>query len=109
MKILLTTLTGLLNGALGNLLNAILTGITGGVAPGECSVLNLSLGPLDLNVPGLLVHLDNCRGGPLTVTITAHHGALLGNLLCSLVNSGQITLGSLPGDIITAILNRGPL
>jgi len=50
-----------------------------------CDVLNLSLGPVDLNVLGLGVHLDDCNDGPVTVDITAVKGeGLLGNLLCGL-------------------------
>jgi hypothetical protein len=105
---LLTSVRGLLNGALDSLLGAALTGITGGAAPGECSVLNLTLGPLHLNVLGLLVDLDNCSGGPVTVTISAHHGALLGNILCNLTNHG-LSIGTLLSDILSSILNSGPL
>jgi hypothetical protein len=50
-------------------------------APGTvCSILDLTLGPLDLNVLGLLVHLDRLR-----LTITAvRGGGILGDLLCGL-------------------------
>ena len=96
------------DGALESLLNSVLQSITGGAAPGECSVLSLTLGPVNLNLLGLAVNLDNCSGGPVTVTISAHHGALLGNLLCNLTNHG-LTLGSLLGDILGALLNTGPL
>ena len=50
-------------------------------APGTvCSILDLVLGPLDLNLLGLLVHLDRLR-----LTITAvRGGGLLGDLLCGL-------------------------
>lgn len=58
----------------------------GGPAAGECDILNLAIGPVDLNLLGLNVHLDNCEGGPVTVDITAERGPgnLLGNLLCGL-------------------------
>lgn len=46
--------------------------------------LSLALGPLDLNLLGLRVELDDCDGGPVTVDITAIPGGLLGDLLCSL-------------------------
>jgi hypothetical protein len=50
-----------------------------------CSVLSLAVGPLDLNVLGLEVELDDCAGGPVTVDITAiPGGGLLGDLLCGL-------------------------
>ena len=50
-------------------------------APGEiCNVLDLVLGPLDLNLLGLMIHLDRVR-----LTITADpNGGILGSLLCSL-------------------------
>jgi len=52
-----------------------------------CEVLSLSLGPLDLNLLGLRVELDDCSGGPVTLDITADPaGGLLGSLLCSLAN-----------------------
>jgi hypothetical protein len=55
-----------------------LTPAQGGATP----VLDLSLGPVRLNLLGLNVRLDNCQGGPVTVEITATPGGgLLGNLL----------------------------
>jgi hypothetical protein len=52
-----------------------------------CEILSLSLGPLDLNLLGLRVELDNCNNGPVTVDITAEpEGGLLGSLLCGLAN-----------------------
>lgn len=49
-------------------------------APGEiCTVLDLVLGPLDLNLLGLMIHLDRVR-----LLITADpNGGILGSLLCS--------------------------
>jgi hypothetical protein len=47
-----------------------------------CPVLHLMLGPLDLNLLGLLVHLDQ-----VNLTIDADPaGGLLGSLLCSIAN-----------------------
>jgi hypothetical protein len=46
-----------------------------------CPILDLTLGPLDLNLLGLMVHLDKVH-----LTITADStGGVLGSLLCSLV------------------------
>jgi hypothetical protein len=92
-------LTNLLDG-ITDLLNGALGGLTGGDAvsgvtqqqtgPGNgngngnvTNILNLSLGPVDLNLLGLDVELDDCEGGPVTVDITAERGPgrLLGNLL----------------------------
>ena len=50
------------------------------VPPGICTVLDLVLGPLDLNLLGLMVHLDRVQ-----LRITADPtGGLLGSLLCGL-------------------------
>lgn len=50
-----------------------------------CDVLNLALGPLDLNLLGLRVELEDCSGGPVTLDITGDtEGGLLGDLLCAL-------------------------
>ena len=55
------------------------------LAGATCSVLSLALGPLDLNLLGLVVALDDCADGPVTVDITAiQGGGLLGDLLCAL-------------------------
>ena len=60
-------------------------------APGTtCTILDLVLGPLDLNLLGLMVHLDRLR-----LTITAvRGGGILGDLLCGLA-------GGMPGAIPT--------
>jgi hypothetical protein len=53
----------------------------------SCNILNLALGPLDLNLLGLRVELDNCSNGPVTLDVTATPGSgLLGDLLCGLSN-----------------------
>ena len=56
------------------------------VAPGftqvgtDCPILDLVLGPLDLNLLGLMIHLDRLR-----LTIVARRGGgILGDLLCAL-------------------------
>jgi hypothetical protein len=62
---------------------------------GSCQVLFLQLGPLELNVLGLLVELfGETRGDPVTITITAFRGhGILGDLFCSLAGG---TLPPLP-------------
>ena len=49
-------------------------------ASGSCPILHLELGPLDLNLLGVAVHLDKVV---LDVTAQSGPGNLLGNLLCS--------------------------
>jgi len=81
---LTTGLTDVLNGALGALTSP--TNVAGGASVSSTStthILHLAVGPLNLNLLGLQVNLDNCHGGPITVDITAQSGPgnLLGNLL----------------------------
>ncbi|HET7758629.1 MAG TPA: hypothetical protein VFK62_01805 [Gaiellaceae bacterium] len=52
-----------------------------------CQVLDLTLGPLDLNLLGLMVHLDTVH---LTITADSN-GGILGSLLCSLAGGGSPT------------------
>jgi hypothetical protein len=84
---LLNGITGLFNGALGQVTAPTsLAGVTSNAATAAApatSILHLSLGPVDLNLLGLTVHLDNCDNGPVTVDVTAQSGPgnLLGNLI----------------------------
>jgi hypothetical protein len=57
-------------------------------APAACNILNLTLGPLNLNLLGLVVTLNQVH---LTITAVPGAGNLLGNLLCAvagLLNGG---------------------
>jgi len=91
---LLTGLTDVLNSALGARTTTSApptatkpTPSVGDTTPGACDILDLSLGPVDLTLLGLNVHLDNCDDGPVTVDITAIPAdGLLGDLLCSVDN-----------------------
>ncbi|MFL5272402.1 MAG: hypothetical protein ACJ79R_07250 [Anaeromyxobacteraceae bacterium] len=65
-----------------------------------CNVLNLVLGPLDLNLLGLTVHLNQVN---LVVNAVAGAGALLGNLLCAVTN---LLNGGILGGILTTLLNN---
>jgi len=84
LNTVLSGLTQLLNGAVFNPLSS-----SSAFAGAVCPVLNLALGPVDLNLLGLEVSLDNCNNGPVTLSITAVPGAgnLLGNLICALTNA----------------------
>jgi len=80
-------LTGLLNGALTTILTPFSTP-TSQVSVSPTNILHLSVGPVDLNLLGLDVKLNNCANpaGPVTVDINAVPGPgnLLGNLLSDL-------------------------
>jgi hypothetical protein len=103
---LLSGLTNLFNAALPNLNNAILTAIAPGKGRNVCGILSLELGPLTLELLGLVVELDDCNNGPVTVDITAVTGRnnLLGNLLCDLLDGGLINIGSTLQQILNQIL-----
>jgi len=103
---LLTGVTDLLNAALGNLFQSVVTAIDSGAAQHTCGILHLELGPLDLNLLGLGVTLDDCNDGPVIVDITAENGQgnLLGNLLCGLLNGGGINLGTTLQTLLSGIL-----
>ena len=68
----------------------------------SCDVLHLVLGPLDLDLLGLVVHLDRVV---LDITAVPGAGNLLGNLLCAIVGLLDGTgIGGLSG-ILTNLLN----
>jgi hypothetical protein len=81
--------SGLLNGTVtnsaGQIVNTltnvpVTTTITNAAATGSCSVLSLTLGPLHLDLLGLVVDLNQVN---LNITAQRGPGNLLGNLLCS--------------------------
>jgi hypothetical protein len=62
-----------------------------GITQASCEILDLMLGPLDLDLLGLVVHLDRVH---LNITAEPGPGNLLGNLLCAiagLLNPGPLT------------------
>ena len=85
-------LTGVLNGTLTSaagvvtqIVNqAVTLPVGGAAAAGSCQILDLTLGPLDLNLLGLVVHLDRVH---LNITAQSGPGNLLGNLLCGIANA----------------------
>jgi hypothetical protein len=71
----------------------------------SCEILNLVLGPIDLDVLGLVIHLDRVV---LHVTAVPGAGNLLGNLLCAVVGlldgTGIAGLSGILTNILNAIL-----
>ena len=97
---------GTLTNGLTQLLNQVFTRLTSSqaVVGASCDILNLSLGPLDLNLLGLRVELDDCNNGPVTVDVTATPGAgLLGDLLCGLSNLLNPAGGGNPNAILSTL------
>jgi hypothetical protein len=71
-----------------------------------CEILDLTLGPLDLDLLGLVVHLDTVH---LNITAESGPGNLLGNLLCAVAGllDGPTT-GGIGGILnqIVGLLNQ---
>jgi len=65
-----------------------------------CEILHLELGPIDLNLLGLVVHVDR-----IVIDISAQPGPgnLLGNLLCAI--AGLLDQPGAPLSIIADLLN----
>ncbi|MCK9822301.1 hypothetical protein NOCD_02250 [Nocardioides cavernae] len=70
---------------------------------GACDILNLVLGPLDLNLLGLEIHLQRVV---LDIVAVAGAGNLLGNLLCAV--AGLLDGGPLAGLLgqLQTLLNQ---
>jgi hypothetical protein len=73
--------------------------ITQALAAGSCTILNLTLGPLHLDVLGLVIDLNAVH---LTITAQPGAGNLLGNLLCAVAN--LLNGGNIGG--LATLLNR---
>ncbi len=71
-----------------------------GVSAASCDILNLVLGPLDLNLLGLEVHLKQVV---LDIVAVSGAGNLLGNLLCAVAG---LLDGPGPLGQISALLNQ---
>src|SRR4051794_23594720 len=85
----------------------VLTGGTSGAAAlaaatGTCSVLDLTLGPLHLDLLGLVVDLNQIH---LQITAEQGPGNLLGNLLCSVAGLLDNTGGGGLNGLLQAIAN----
>jgi hypothetical protein len=96
-------LSGTLTDALGNVIGTVtgvLVNLLVSVGNTTCEILDLELGPLDLNLLGLMVHLDRIN---LEITAQQGPGNLLGNLLCAIAN--LLNDGNPLTDIV-GLLNR---
>lgn len=94
------TLTATVTDATGAVVGTATSTVTAPVqiaqATGSCQILHLVLGPLDLNLLGLQIHLDRVV---LDITAQQGPGNLLGNLLCAIA-------GLLNAPPTTAILTQ---
>jgi hypothetical protein len=91
---LTNTVTGVVQ-SVSRLVTIPVTSITG-----SCQILHLELGPIDLDLLGLQVHLNRVV---LDITAQSGSGNLLGNLLCAIAN---LLNGGGPLSQIANLLNQ---
>ena len=92
-----TTITGTFTDTAGNVTNFSTTLLDGS---GSCQILHLVLGPLDLNLLGVMVHLNQVV---LDITAQSGPGNLLGNLLCAIAG---LLDSNAPGGLLANLLNQ---
>ena len=94
------TLTLLIGGVVNIVPVIVPVDLSPGATTATCEILHLVLGPLDLNLLGLMVHLNQVV---LDISAQSGPGNLLGNLLCAIANllNHQNPLGGL-----AALLNQ---
>jgi hypothetical protein len=94
------TLTNAAGEVIGTVTNVPITlPVAGATTAGSCQILDLTLGPLDLDLLGLVVHLDTVH---LNITAQSGPGNLLGNLLCAV--AGLLDGGG--GGFLANLLNN---
>jgi len=96
------TITDPATGAVRNFVTQARVPLVTSAVTASCDVLHLVLGPLDLNLLGLNVHLDQVV---LDITAIPGAGNLLGNLLCSIAGLLNGGLGGALGQIV-GLLNQ---
>jgi len=99
------TVTNAAGAVVGTLTNLPLSSLTGGsgiplTAAGTCAILHLTLGPIDLNLLGLVVHTNQIV---LNIDAQSGPGNLLGNLLCTVAH---LLDGNASGNAISNLLNK---
>lgn len=71
--------------------------------PATCPILHLDLGPLNLNLLGLTVHLDRVV---LDVNAVPGPGNLLGNLLCAIAGLlDGVDLSGILGNLLQSLID----
>jgi hypothetical protein len=95
------TLTGTLTDSLGADIGTVSQTLTLPVtATATCDILHLELGPLDLDLLGLVVHLDQIV---LDIDAQSGPGNLLGNLLCAIAG---LLDSNVIGNVLVNLLNQ---
>jgi hypothetical protein len=96
--------TGTLTNAAGEVTNLVGTAVSSVVTPAQtsagCQILDLTLGPLHLDLLGLVVDLNQVH---LNITAQPGPGNLLGNLLCAVTHLLDNTGGA--NNVLQSLLN----
>ena len=92
------TLTNLLGGVIGTVTDLAVTLPVSNLSA-TCDILHLELGPLDLDLLGLVVHLDKVV---LDIDAESGSGNLLGNQLCAVA---RLLDGSASLSAVSSLLN----
>jgi hypothetical protein len=97
------TVTNAAGAVVGSVVQTVSIPVDPAAVTASCEILHLVLGPLDLNLLGLTVHLDQVV---LDISAVPGAGNLLGNLLCSVAN--LLNGGGLSGVLnqIVGLLNQ---
>lgn len=97
------TLTGTLTDAAGTVIGTVDQAVTLPltVSGGSCTILHLTLGPIDLNLLGLRVTTNQIV---LDITAQSGPGNLLGNLLCAVAH--LLDNPAAPAGGLAALLNN---
>jgi hypothetical protein len=99
--VLTGTCTGNTTGTVQNVTRTVLIPVNIGQSSGTCEILNLVLGPVHLELLGLIVDLNQVV---LTITAEQGPGNLLGNLLCAI--AGLLDQPAPTPNALARILNR---
>ena len=94
------SVTGVVTDLAGAVGASITQAVTLPVITAVCPILHLELGPLDLDLLGLVVHLDRVV---LDISAVPGAGNLLGNLLCAVAG---LMDGGGPLNVIAMLLNQ---
>jgi hypothetical protein len=95
------------NTATGDVVSTVTAPLTGLLqATGTCQILDLTLGPIHLDLLGLVVDTNQIH---LQITAQSGSGNLLGNLLCSVAHLLDNPSGQLTGvvNLLNNILRQG--
>jgi hypothetical protein len=98
------TLVGVIKDAAGNVLQSVVATFATAIGAGStaaCEILHLELGPIDLNLLGLVIHTNQIV---LDITAVPGPGNLLGNLLCSVAHLLDGTNLNHLADVLNQIL-----